>query len=237
MDWQLIDSGCQPPDLIMKRDQELLSNLTADSQPILHLYEWDGPSLTYGYFTQPLQFLDERMLKKYSINCAKRPTGGGIIFHLTDWAFSLLIPSHHPAFSLNTLDNYAYVNLKIVQVLTSIFGNNLNPKLYFSDQTYTSSCASHFCMAKPTQYDIIINDKKVGGAAQRRTKSGYLHQGSVSLAMPPISLLEEVIKDRSILESMKRNSYCILDENWTDIQLEGLRYELRKSIENVFLIK
>ena len=41
-------------------------------------------------------------------------------------------------------------------------------------------------MAKPTPFDLVIEGKKVGGAAQRRTRKGLLHQGSLSVCPPPI---------------------------------------------------
>ena len=40
------------------------------------------------------------------------------------------------------------------------------------------------CFVAPTKYDVVLNDEKsskAAGAAQRRTKYGILHQGSIVL--------------------------------------------------------
>jgi lipoate-protein ligase A len=45
------------------------------------------------------------------------------------------------------------------------------------------------CFTSPSRYDVVLNDSigkgqiKVAGAAQRRTKYGILHQGSIALNM------------------------------------------------------
>jgi lipoate-protein ligase A len=38
------------------------------------------------------------------------------------------------------------------------------------------------CFANPVRADVIVNGRKVAGAAQRRTRTGLLHQGSIQLA-------------------------------------------------------
>ena len=53
--------------------------------------------------------------------------------------------------------------------------------------------ADYFCMAKPTIYDVVYQGRKIAGAAQRRRKNGYLHQGTISLAFPQMGLLNEVL--------------------------------------------
>ena len=40
---------------------------------------------------------------------------------------------------------------------------------------------SEACFAKPVRFDIIAAERKLSGAAQRRTREGMLHQGSILL--------------------------------------------------------
>lgn len=219
----LIDSGKMAPQVIMDKDASLLETL---DQPILHLYEWQGPSLTYGYFIDPYQHLSKEGLHKHNIAIARRPTGGGIIFHLTDFAFSILIPASHPKFSVNTLENYAWINQWIAYALQPFL--KMAPELLVPQQKTVSD---FFCMAKPTQFDILINGKKVGGAAQRRTKKGFLHQGSISLALPPEHILHDVIKREETIREMKNATYSFLDHSQG---IEALRHQVRAClVENV----
>lgn len=192
----------------MQKDAELLANIVSLNTPLLHLYEWEGNCLTYGYFMDPYKHLDKKALQKHKILLARRPTGGGIIFHLTDFAFSLFIPASHPHFSLNTLENYAYVNGLILQIIAPLLQSTT-----YAELLQTSTERSTFCMAQPTQYDLICKGKKLGGAAQRRTKAGLLHQGSISLAIPPLDILQEVLKnDLTLVEAMQKHSYMLCSE-------------------------
>lgn len=86
-------------------------------------------------------------------------------------------------------------------------------------------------MAKPTQYDLIINEKKMGGAAQRKTKLGLLHQGSISLSIPSNDLLNEVLIDNKIIESMHQFTYLMLPQYSA---LEDIK-NLKNKIKNLFI--
>ncbi len=212
---------------LMEKDSVLLHQLEPEAPCILHLYEWAQPCLTYGYFTPLSDYLHLSELKAMGLEAAIRPTGGGIIFHLTDLAFSVLIPADSKYFSTNTLENYAFINRQVTQVINSFLKTSLT-NLQESTQTPSHSNTPRFCMAHSTIYDLVIDGKKVGGAAQRRTKKGLLHQASISVSPPPIELLDRVIKDKkTIVKSMEDNSYYLLPKNTSHKELEEARSELR----------
>lgn len=186
--------------LNMDSDYARLMSLTAHSSPFLRFYQWEKPSFTYGYFTVPDKWLELEKLEEAGFDSGRRPTGGGVLFHTHDLAFSLLIPQGHPLLSENTLANYHLVN--------SLVQTSLKNK-YALDSTLLKpqQGSSSFCMAEPTVYDVMIGNKKVGGAAQRRTKTGLLHQGTLCLTLPIFSAWEPFFKDKSLLEKMEASSY------------------------------
>ena len=47
------------------------------------------------------------------------------------------------------------------------------------------STANAACFARPVVYDVLVSGAKVAGAAQRRTRHGLLHQGSIQGAHFP----------------------------------------------------
>lgn len=206
----IIDRGTADAQYHMDKDLELLKQASHLKQPILHFYNWLHPSATHGYFINPDKFLNHEGLQKWGIRLARRPTGGGIVFHLTDLAFSVVIPSWHSAYSMNTLDNYGIINQCVAHAVTK-FKNELTPILLSSQHTPLDSSCEHFCMAKPTIYDVMVEGKKVGGAAQRRTKEGFLHQGTIALSLPSEEMLSEILKPGTlVLEAMKNNSYSLV---------------------------
>ena len=94
----------------MERDAALLASLQDNPRHILHFYSWERPSLTYGYFIDPKKYLNLEELEKDRIALARRPTGGGIIFHLWDMAFSLLVPKGSSLYHENPIENYKSVH-------------------------------------------------------------------------------------------------------------------------------
>ena len=87
----------------------------------------------------------------------------------------------------------------------------------------------HFCFAKPTQYDVMLQNKKIAGAAQRRKKNGYLHQGSISLVEPDPTLLSQVLKgDTQVFKAMRSNTHYLLKGPRTEQELNEAKERLKE---------
>jgi lipoate---protein ligase len=209
--WEILDTGARSATENMQIDAELLEGAWEKTRPVLHLYDWEGDCATYGYFVDPGKYLNLDGVKNRSLNLARRPTGGGIVFHVWDMAFSVVVPSCRPEFSLNTLDNYSFVNRAVLGAVKEFIREHSDLTLTTEDFAAMDLQCQHFCMAKPTKYDLILEGKKVAGAAQRKTKGGFLHQGTISLVMPPEDYLHEVLRDDSqVFEAMKLYTFPIL---------------------------
>ncbi len=233
MKFQILETDPADAQHNMDRDSELLNQLQENPQPLLHFYEWKFPSITHGYFIQPDQFFHLDILKERQIQLGRRPTGGGITFHFCDLAFSVLIPASHPNFSLNTLENYAFINQKVLKAI----GQFLRDPIGLSLAKEGICCRQNpsFCMAAATKYDILSNGRKVGGAAQRRTKHGFLHQGSIFLGIPPIDDIQSLLKpENQLLENMWQNSHALLGNSWTAPQLLEAKQTLRILLSRFF---
>lgn len=226
MSWRLINRGKAGAKENMEEDARLLLSLRSEDAPTFHVYDWKAPSATYGHFIQPAQFFHLDKLASYSLQLSKRPTGGGILFHTGDLTFSVLIPASHPAYSLNTLENYRFVNAALMRAVEHFQGKH--SQLLPEPPQAVKGSEKHFCMAHPTQYDVMLGGKKVGGAAQRRTKEGFLHQGSLSLRPVDEEMVLAVLQDgEAILDAMRQNSTFILQGTWSHKQIEEAKEELR----------
>lgn len=193
----------------MRFDEELLEGLAV---PTLHLYQWALPSATYGYFIKPEKHLDLGKAAGRGLDLARRPTGGGIVFHIWDVAFSFLMPSNHPAFSQNTLENYQFVNRAVLEAMRTLFVLREPVELIAQNGPNLGPDCQNFCMAKPTQYDVVHKGMKIAGAAQRKRRQGYLHQGTIALAKPDFGLLNEVLLSKSdVLAAMMTYSFAPLE--------------------------
>jgi lipoate-protein ligase A len=221
-----IHTGRKSAEENMRFDAQLLENAKDFLHPVLHFYEWGSPSATYGYFADPaaLLFLD----KIGPLDLARRPTGGGVIFHIWDFAFSVLVPASSALYSVNTLNNYALINAVVLSSIESFLGNNASFYLTPQDEVSSAKDCKHFCMAKPTQYDVMLKNKKVAGAAQRKTKNGFLHQGSICLQLPDRNYLTQIIRSREVIEAMYAHTFPLLgDEFVPKSQIERVKIHLQ----------
>ncbi len=227
----VLDTGVNSAINNMAIDQKLLSQLNPNGSPILHLYEWENESITYGYFTKPELLLDLSQVKQNKIELAKRITGGGVTFHFSDWAFSFLMPRNHPHFSENTLDNYAFVNQFVIDVVAPLLQDRASLQLKVQNEDCKLEPCMNFCMAKPTPYDVIYRTKKIGGAAQRKTNLGYLHHGTISIALPDPMLLKDILVSKEdVFEAIYQNSHYFIKNHREHKELERYRLEFKKRL-------
>ncbi len=234
--WEIFDTGCQSAGENMKIDADLLATLEGRQQPILRLYDWQGKCATYGYLTKPEQYLNLQKVDEEGVSLARRPTGGGIVFHIWDLAFSVLVPAHCPLFSQNTLANYALVNNTVQRAVEEFAGGVLTASIIAEDALALDASCKRFCMAQPTKYDVVWNGFKIAGAAQRQTKMGFLHQGTISLKTPDLTLLENVLLPGSrVLEAMKANTFTLLPEGATDQEYQEARNQIKQLLSNHFV--
>jgi lipoate---protein ligase len=233
MVWRIIETGKRKAAENMALDAALLEDLVEEKEPILHLYDWVNDAATYGHFIDPEKFLNLEGVERLGLDLAKRPTGGGITFHNCDLAFSILIPSTHAFFSQNPLENYAFVNERVMWAIGRM--KELPAQLLTEESEPLDEHCSRFCMANPTKYDVLIQGKKVGGAAQRKTRHGFLHQGSISLGMLPEKYLRQVLAPQThVLEAMRQNSFALLGDEWTPQDLEEARRILKQYLKEAF---
>lgn len=230
--WAVIDTGMASAEHNMAIDAHLLDSLSTSkiNTPILHLYDWNAPSATYGYFTDPYKLLNQDTVARSGLCLARRPTGGGVIFHLSDVAFSMVVPASHPGYSLNVLDNYAFVNNIVIEAVKRFSAKKVASTLLTQE---IQPCTSRFCMAKPTKYDVVFEGRKVSGGAQRRTKYGFLHQGSISLAIPDETFLHRLLLDGDILDQMKATTYMLLSECNTKMALKEAQSKMCRVLVDV----
>jgi lipoate---protein ligase len=211
MHFEVLITPAASPSENMQMDIKLLKDLAYNERVILHFYRWEGCCATYGHFIDPYQFLNKEKVDLHHLRLARRPTGGGIIFHHCDLAFSVLIPAKHPGYSLNTLKNYALINALVIQAIKSFTRDKIEPSLLQEESISLGESSDNFCMAKSTIYDVMLDGRKVGGAAQRRTKFGLLHQGTIALSLPYDLISKNIIiGGERIISAMCRNGYALI---------------------------
>src|SRR5207237_4111766 len=151
--------------LNMAIDEALLS--TARSA-ILRFYRWSVPSVSFGYFVKFAEALEIAGNRA----TVRRWTGGGIVPHGEDLTYSIMIGSNDDAFALASKIIYRRVHFALGNALREI---GIVSALVQTEATKVY----HACFANPVVSDVMENGRKIAGAAQRKTRGGLLHQGSI----------------------------------------------------------
>ncbi|MGJ8677632.1 MAG: lipoate--protein ligase family protein [Akkermansiaceae bacterium] len=157
----------------MAIDQLLMERV--GDHPILRVYHWSEPTVSFGYFmamgSAKAAFSDE------GLRYVRRWTGGGIVDHRNDITYTLALPRTNNLAQSRGGESYRVIHQALADALIEMNKN----------VTLLCTCASSggdTCFTSPVTYDLLDQDgRKVAGAGQRRTKYGLLHQGSVSIAV------------------------------------------------------
>ena len=156
----IIDSEPRDGALNMAIDEVLLRTTPG---PVLRTYKWARSALSFGYFRKY-----EEVAKHWTQReLVRRWTGGGEVPHGLDWTYSLIIPKSDPASELAPRESYAAIH------------ECVRGALGISATLATEGAGGRFCFTQPVESDVMMNDEKVAGSAQRRTRHGLLHQGTV----------------------------------------------------------
>ena len=156
--------------------------LTLARRPVLRVYGWKRPAVTFGYFDA----WREVVARYPGVEAVRRWTGGGVVEHGADWTYSLMVPRGEPFAALSAADSYQRIHAILAEALSDeqagVNGISLTPEAALK--------VSAACFENPARHDVLRDGRKIAGAAQRRSRHGLLHQGSVQAITVPATLAE-----------------------------------------------
>jgi lipoate-protein ligase A len=173
--WLLLQQQKNAADYNMALDEALLQLAPKLGRPILRFYGWLEPAASFGYSQRYAEVEKLTHLRPL----VRRPTGGGLVPHDTDWTYSLVFPAGHFWHGLKAVESYqrahewirdAFAKMDVVTTLTPSSQKEIPGQ----------------CFIGAEKNDVLWHGRKIAGAAQRRTRSGLLIQGSVQ--PPPLGL-------------------------------------------------
>ncbi len=212
--YTLVDSGKESAAFQMEQDALLLEGV---ERAVLRFFEFTRGAITYGYFIDPTKWLKEPVT-----NSARRPSGGGLIFHGTDLSFTIALPIEHPLVQKPALERYHAINSQVALAIESLLPKASCTLL----DVEVSDGIDELCMANPTVYDIMYNGKKVGGSSQRKTKRAFIHQCSLFISPPCWNeISEKLLEPERVLPLFKAHTGSLLLD-----EVEGFRESLKAAM-------
>src|SRR5471030_2773038 len=182
--WLLLNSGKCGAAFNMALDEALLENVSRLGKPVLRFYGWTEPAATFGYF----QKISEAERATHLRPLIRRPTGGGIVPHDSDWTYSFVVPPNHKWFSLKAVESYRRIHEWIQNAFAKL---KIETELAKAESGKRKA-ESAGCFIGHEKFDLLWRGKKIAGAAQRRNKLGLLIQGSIQ---PPVKIARADFED------------------------------------------
>lgn len=148
----------------MACDEALLG---AADRPVLRVFHWTEPWVSAGYF---VPWKDAQGARPDRPVC-RRWTGGGVVVHENDFTFALVAPRSEMWSRLRPDESYRVLHVAATEALRAA---GIDAAVFDG-----SPDGGAECFAGPVRYDVMRGAQKIAGGAQRRTRRGLLHQGSV----------------------------------------------------------
>ncbi|MBM3826356.1 MAG: hypothetical protein FJ410_06535 [Verrucomicrobia bacterium] len=159
----------------MSADLLLLEKYPRSGNVRFRAYAWSVPAYTFGVSQSWDKY---RALVPAHCQLVRRCTGGGLVSHLDDWTFALVLPAAHPLASQDAMSSYALVHKAMAGALVAQGQSVRQVPLREEPRDYRQpdQCAER---AEPN--DLVRSDdgRKVAGAAQKRSRCGLLIEGYV----------------------------------------------------------
>jgi len=211
--WYLLAQGKQEAAFNMALDEALLESAPALGRAVLRFYGWTEPAATFGYSQRYAEIERWTMLRPL----VRRPTGGGLVPHDADWTYSVVFPAGHSWHQLKAPESYRRVHAWIRDAFSAM---NVPTTLA---ETARKEIPGQ-CFVGAEKSDVLWHGRKIAGAAQRRTRTGLLIQGSVQ--PPPLALSRE--KWQSDMCGTAREQWAA---QWKTLELAGPLAELATRLQ------
>jgi len=180
--WHDVSPHSSPMNMAM--DEALLETARI---PTIRFYRWRSPAVSFGYFgrfSDVAIYAGERDL-------IRRWTGGGTVFHGDDITYSVVIPATDPFFDESSIAVYERIHRALARILNkvgerAIVAGGVDSVRFAAATRAAVTASGSNCFANPVRADVMMDGRKIAGAAQRRTRRGLLQQGSIQgFAMKP----------------------------------------------------
>ena len=151
----------------------------ADTEIItVRFYEWEYPSITLGFAQKAMQILDIAEMEKNSAEWVRRPTGGRAVLHENDITYSCIFSTVLSEMGKDIAGTYAIISKCLMAGL-----NNAGISCEYSDSSIALHETRHEiklpCFLAPNRNEIMYENRKLAGSAQKRTARSVLQHGSI----------------------------------------------------------
>lgn len=145
--------------------------------PSIRLYAWEPQCLSIGY-AQKSTDIDFDHLTALGWDWVRRLTGGRAILHTDELTYSLAAHISDPRVSGGVLESYQRLSCAL---LTALHTLHIPAETQPNRTPVRNQENGAICFEVPSNYEIVVQGKKLIGSAQVRRKNTILQHGSLPL--------------------------------------------------------
>jgi len=179
--FRLIRSQASGAEYNMALDKRIFCRYLEEGIPVLRIYGWQTPSITYGISQKPEEHIDLNKCQRDGIQVAQRITGGGVLFHNHEITYSLVCAKEDIG-----EERKVFVSYRNICSFLMHFYKSLGLNVFFALEAVdfkNKSQPHELCSASHEKYDIVIGTRKIGGNAQKRARQAIFQHGSIPLSI------------------------------------------------------
>lgn len=171
---------------IFKESQE------GKAPPTLRFYSWKRNTVSIGYFQNAKREVHLDYCRENTIDVVRRPTGGKAVFHENDLTYSVVAREENKNFSFDIMQTYRVISKCLIGGLRQI---GIDVKMMEEGRPRTKETIDAYCFSVPSQYELLVNGRKICGSAQVRAKGTFLQHGSILIDIDPVSTYAAITID------------------------------------------
>ncbi|RAK09321.1 lipoate-protein ligase A [Halanaerobium saccharolyticum] len=195
--------------------------------PTLRFYSWKPAALSLGYFQKAKEEINYPKCQEEEIDLVRRLTGGRAILHDQELTYSLIIREDFNLLADSIEKSYQQISSGLVRGLQQLLG--IPAELKAVERGKKAPVGhSAACFDAPSWYEVILNNKKLIGSAQRRKDGTILQHGSLPLAINAEKIFkllnyssEQQRKKASRIFTLKSTSLRKAGYNFSHSELEN----------------
>lgn len=212
----------------MAIDEAIFINYKHNKIPVLRIYGWKLPAISIGRFQNINNLFKDNNLN-YQI--VRRITGGGAIIHHNEITYSIIcspedieIDRVEVKKGFKILTEFLIKTYRDFKIKADYAISNLKENIVIKTQ---------LCFAGKEEYDIVVDNKKIGGNAQKRGKDIIFQHGSIPVNMN-YQLFNEVFNKEFIPDF---NSITSLSEYLNKDDIVNFRERLKINFQDSLHIR
>jgi len=175
--WRCIVDAPRDGAANMALDHALFERVQAGDPPVLRLYRWDPPCLSFGRNQVARNVYDPATCADLGVDIVRRPTGGLAVFHHRELTYAVLAPV---AGIGRPREAYASINRALAAGLARL-GAAVAIARPGIARARPIRAARHPCFMEAAPGEVVLGNRKLAGSAMRFEKRTILQHGSILL--------------------------------------------------------